>query len=425
VNTSSTPWRRLLVAGLALTFVVAACGGDDDAASDPTTDEADQPTGAPIALGVVYAETGRSASTYGIVDSVGTAWQDWVNSEMGGVGGHPVEVKFYDGASTGEGALAAANEAIADGVVGIIVQDSTAENAIAEAITTAGIPMIGGTSNGRPQDSGDAHWPNTYFTTAPSNPSAAVSSLLATKSAELGSFAAAVCSEVPACAEAGRLYTAVSPNLGVDYVGLVTVGAADPSYTAPCLELIGKDADVINLGLAPQTAVSLISECSLQGYDGAFGAIMNTVTAADFEDLGVRMIGGINGFPWWADAEPVQNFLDAFDTYGDGADVRNPSATTTWSALELFRAAMEDFGPAADADVTSASVIEAYHQIDGETLDGLLPKPISYVEEGYQPLVDCFWLFDMNDEGEFSTISAGESGNGASGDLQTSCFSLG
>lgn len=374
---------------------------------------------------MVFSDTGRSAPAYDTVDSVAAAWAEWVNTEMGGVNGHPVEVIAKDGLSTGEGALAAANELISEGVVGIIIEDSTAENAIAEAITAAGIPMIGGTANGRPSDSGEAHWPNTYFNTAPSNPSSAASTMLATAAAGLTKFSAAVCAEVPACAEAGGLYSAVAPGVGIEYVGLVTVGAADPSYTAPCLELIGLGAEVINLGLAPQTALSVVDECNIQGYEGAFAAGMNSVTAPAFEGVeGLRLIGGINGFPWWADAAPVEAFRTAIDTYGDGVDARNPSATTTWTALELFRKGMTDFGPAADADVTAADVIAAYHQISDETLDGLLPAPVSYVTEGFQPLIPCFWLFDMTD-GEFTTLSVGDTGNGVEGDLQSSCFSLG
>ena len=59
----------------------------------------------------------------------------------------------------------------------------------------------------------------------------------------------------------------------------MTVGAADPSYTAPCLELVNKGAEVINLGLAPQTGLAVIAECQLQGYEGAFSAGMNSITA--------------------------------------------------------------------------------------------------------------------------------------------------
>jgi branched-chain amino acid transport system substrate-binding protein len=459
--------RAALAAIATCSLLAAACGGDDDDATvEPAAESTDAPAasstedpaaesteesdgsvddstagstadstagatdgsgaadGTPIKIGLVYAETGRTASTYSMTDGVAKAWAQWVNEEMGGVNGHPVEIVAEDGLSTGEGAVAAAQKLIDEGVVGIVVQDSTAENAILETITAAGIPMIGGTANNRPVDSGDAHWPNTFFPTSPGNPATAAGPLLATSAAGLTSFSAAVCSEVPACAEAGGLYEAVGPGLGVEFEGLVTVGAADPSYTAPCLELVNLGAEVINLALTSQTAQSVISECQLQGFEGAFAATNNSVTAPDYESLDIRLIGAINGFPWWADAEPVQTFRDVNERYGDGDDVRNPSATNTWSALELFRKAMGDNGPAADAEVTAADVIGVYQNISGESLDGLLPAPADYVADGFQPGMDCLWLFEMQG-GEFSSLAVGDSGNGASGDLQSTCFQMG
>ena len=50
------------------------------------------PTGTPIKIGLVYSETGRTALTYGMTDGVANAWAEWVNTEMGGVNGHPVEI---------------------------------------------------------------------------------------------------------------------------------------------------------------------------------------------------------------------------------------------------------------------------------------------------------------------------------------------
>lgn len=381
------------------------------------------PTGTPIKIGIIYSETGRSALSYGTSDSAGTAWEEWVNTEMGGVNGHPVEVVPADGLSTGEGAAAAARELVErDGVVGVIIQDATAENAVSEYLSSAGIPMIGSSNTARPPDSGTTHWPNSYFVLSSSAPASSAASLLAAKAAGLGTFAAAVCSEVPACAENGRLYEATAPAVGVEYLGLVTVGAADPSYTAPCLELISLGSDVIHLTIAPTTALAMVDECRAQGYEGTFSAAGPTVVAEDFEAIeDLNFIGVITAFPWWADAEPVQQFRSAMEEYGDGTDVRNPAATSTWAALELFRAGMTDYGPAADAEVTGQTVIDAYHQIKGETLDGLLAAPLTFVTDGFQPLVPCFWLFSLTD-GEFVTTTLGASGNGMSGALQSSCF---
>lgn len=65
-----------------------------------------------------------------------------------------------------------------------------------------------------------------------------------------------------------------------------------------------------------------------------------------------------------------------------------------------------------------------YHTISGETLDGLLPQPITYTAEGAQPLVRCFWLLEL-EGGEFATLAVdGDSGNGAEGDLATRCFEM-
>lgn len=403
-------------------------GAETTEAGGETTEggEVEAPTGTPIKIGVIYAETGRTGTVYNTIDDVANAWAEWVNTEQGGVNGHPVEIVAVDDESTGEGAVAAARELVeSEGVVGVIIQDSAAEIATVDYLSQQGVPYLGGTANNRPIDGSGSEWPNTHFVTAPSNPGTAAGVLVAASTVGQQAFGATVCAEVPACAEAGQLYEPVAGGLGLEYVGLVTVGAADPSYTAPCLELIGKGADFINLGVAIDTGVRVVEECNLQGFEGVYGAVNNTVIAAQFEAIeGLRLAGVLNGFPWWADAPPVEAYLTALETYGGGVDGRNPSATSTWAALELFRKAMGEFGPDADAEVTPAEVVAAYQQVTDETLDGLLPAPLTFAAEGPQPYVPCFWLYDMQD-GEFSTVTSGESGNGASGDLQTSCFSLG
>src|SRR5690606_4032935 len=150
------------------------------------------------------------------------------------------------------------------------------------------------------------------------------------------------------CADAGQLYAALAPAFDVEYVGLVTVGAADPSYTAPCLELIGNGADNINLGVTSATGLSILEECELPGYEGTFSGATTTISAKDFEGVdGLHLVGMVNGFPWWSDDAPVQQFRDVVEEYGDGDDVRSPAGTSTWATLELFRKAMGERGPAA------------------------------------------------------------------------------
>ena len=114
---------------------------------------------------------------------------------------------------------------------------------------------------------------------------------------------------------------------------------------------------------------------------------------------GLRLVGALNGFPWWADAAAgADRTATSTSSTATATTSATPSATTTWSALELFRKAMGDNGPAADAEVTTADVIGVYQGISGETLDGLLPAPVTLRRPtASSPLSRCFWLFDMQD----------------------------
>lgn len=221
------------------------------------------------------------------------------------------------------------------------------------------------------------------------------------------------------------MYEASAGSFGLEYSGLVTVGAADPSFTAPCLALLNNGAEVINVAISPTVILPVVEECDSQGYTGAYMASGNSLVMKDLETLeGVTMMGLLTGFPWWADAEPAQQFRDVMADAGF-ADYETASATTAWAALELFRKAMTEFGPAADAEVTAADVIAAYHQIDGETLDGLLAQPITYTTEGPQPVIGCFWpmLYQNGEPGVLPTEAP--SGNGVEGDLKSLCTETG
>ena len=49
-------------------------------------------------------------------------------------------------------------------------------------------------------------------------------------------------------------------------------------------------------------------------------------------------------------------------------------------------------------------MIAAYDGIDGETLDGLLPQPMSFNANEPAPPVTCYWLAEYED-GEFTGSS--------------------
>lgn len=416
---STTGAPRTTTAGTAAPGSTAA---GSTAAGTTGAEPSGSATGTPVTIGVVYSETGRTGAAYNASDDVAKAWAEWVNTEKGGVGGHPVTIAAGDSLSTGEGAAGAGREVVeGSGAIAVVINDSTAETAMVQYLTDQGVPYIGGSANNRPRDGAGTPWPNLFFHQAPSSPTTSVTTMYVAAKDGQESFGAMVCSEVPVCAEADGLFSGLAGPLGIEYTGFVTVGAADPSFAAPCLELIGKGTTALNMGIAPATIRSVVDECQTQGFDGTYTSSYNSVVVSDLREIeGIRMIGGFNGFPWWADDPQVQQFRDVMDAAGF-TGYETPAATSTWAALELFRKVMNDDGPPADATVTSADVIALYQQISNETLGGLLPQPITYSADGPQPLVKCFWPF-LFEDGEVSTLTTDDpSGNGAEGDLKTIC----
>jgi branched-chain amino acid transport system substrate-binding protein len=227
---------------------------------------------------------------------------------------------------------------------------------------------------------------------------------------------------VPTCGSAATFYGEHAADFGLEYTPAVSASHSEPSYTSYCLAVTADGADVLALAFSPAAVVPIAAECQAQGFTGDISLPGNTIDAAALDEAGtVTMNGYVNGFPWFADDPQVELFREQMELTAPDADFRNPAATTTWASLELFRVALDATPPAADT-VTIDDVLAAYYALDGETLDGLLPGPVTYTEgDGPQPGMQCAWLVSY-DDGEFTILEEGESGNGASGDLHSWCY---
>ena len=141
----------------------------------------------------------------------------------------------------------------------------------------------------------------------------------------------------------------------------------------------------------------------------------STTNALVFEAADLPKVAGyVNGFPWWSEAAPVKTFRAAMAKYAPNTDYREPTSTSTWSALELFRKTMAN----APATVTKDDVLKAYWTVKNETLDGLLPKAATYTQGQPSNLLNCYWPYVYKD-GKFTqfVIDANSTGNGQTGDL--------
>jgi branched-chain amino acid transport system substrate-binding protein len=265
-----------------------------------------------------------------------------------------------------------------------------------------------------------------YFMLGATNPVSSAGGMIAAKANGATSIGLAYCAEVPACAQAQQLYGALAPQIpgGVTFAAGVPASATQPNYTAECLQLIDKKADWVQLGVSIGVGVKIANECQKQGYKGAFGASNQTLVAKPVETItpAVKFGGSITFFPWFAKSGPAKTFQDVMAKYAAGKDVGSVAATTMWTSLELFRKTMKT------APATSADVLKAYQGVTNETLDGLLPSPVSFSASKPSQPISCFWSVKWDGKawstitptGDLAALATGN--NGQTGDLASMCF---
>ncbi|WP_157901499.1 ABC transporter substrate-binding protein [Frankia sp. EI5c] len=393
-------------------FMFTACGSDDSSDSAAAAGL----TGTPVKIGMAVPLTGDTADTAKASVGVAKAWASWVN-EQGGLGGHPVEILSADSKASGQVMLAAMKRFVEDeNVSAVMIADTSAEGAVGEYLAGKNVPVVGA------QGFDTTLWsklPNFYSltTTFPTTLAGQVA-----VAAELGAkkFGVIVCAEVPACREAEKVFQPLVEKQSLEYTGLATVASADANFTAACLSQIQQGADFISINVKPAIAVRVMADCRQQGYKGYFGRNSSGFSQASDETVADTRSGvNLNAFPWWADAPAAKNFRDIMAKYDDDVDYRDSGSTATWTALELFRKALG--APA--GDVTRQSVTDAYSKISDETLDGLLPMPITFTAGQAAAKVPCFWLASYSagaDNPELLPVKT--AGNGASGDLASTCL---
>lgn len=404
---------RASIASLLVVAVTSGCGGTKTSAT--SSDSHSNLTKSEIKIGLMISKTGLAASSDKPGADVATAWQDWIN-DNGGIAGHPVKVVIADDKGDAPTALAGAKSLVADpGVLALTSQESNTETAVSAYLKTQDIAVVGATGYS------PAIWgvlPN-YFSTVPAGfPTDVLGQFLSAKAAGAKSWTAAMCAEVAACKAAEPLYAPGAAQQGLSYAGAFSVSSTAPSYTAECLKAIHSGADYIQIAFAPAAAKRMVADCKAQGYQGWFGASEGSVSADITTASGVRLAGGLQGFPWWTSDAPVKQYRDAMARYQPKADATNPSATSVWASLELTHKALAEVGD----NPTRQDVFTGLYGLHDEDLGGLLPQKMTYTKDKGAPQVLCLWLYKYENGTFSSAAQSGPSGNSvASGDLKTDC----
>lgn len=175
---------------------------------------------------------------------------------------------------------------------------------------------------------------------------------------------------------------------------------------------------------ASSVVLRMISDCSSQGYTGWYSVGQGVFNEKIYQQqVKGKVVAVISAFPWWSSAAPVEQYRQVMAKYNPGFNYESSPGSSTWATLQLFRTALS--GVTAKTNVTAASVFTAYYALHNETLDGLLPQPLNFTRGKPAPQVQCFWVlkWQPSDSSPITLPPAGKSGNGATGDLASTCSS--
>ena len=369
----------------AVALAAAACSATGSAATDTHG-----LTGTPIKIGVLANVSGPTGASEASATKVFQAWAAHTN-QAGGIGGHPVQVVVKDTKEDAPAAAAAARSLISDSSIAAVVAASTSTDAaVGSILADSGLPVTGGIGYNPTVWGKLKNWFG-LTTTFPQ-----VVNMQIASAQPVGGTAISVvaCAEEPACVAAVPLFEAAAKAAGKTYSGTMQVAAAAPNYTAQCLDLVNRKVNFVQLSISPAVGVRVVKDCQAQGYAGYFGSSASAISPTLYRTANIRLAGALNAFPWWADTAPVKAYRAAMSEQKvSDDDAGQPASTAMWASGELFKKALTPVAGKASDPVTRQMVLAAYGTVKGETLDGLLPQPITFTAGQPAPPVNCYWLY--------------------------------
>ncbi|WP_171064030.1 ABC transporter substrate-binding protein [Actinomadura soli] len=391
-----------ILAIVAMTATAAGCGGKDGVASGEETAS----TPGTVSIGVLVNASGPTTTGEESAPVILRAWADAVNA-AGGVAGHRVRMSIVDTKGDAPTATAAVQRMAHDkSVVAMALYDASTEGVVAGAITKVGIPVIGGMGYAPTVWGKSPDW----LPLTTSFPSVINMGMMLAK--EIGSTKTVfpVCAENSSCAAAGPVAEKASKALGMGYVGTLPLSVSAPDYTAACLKIKERGVDYVMLGLTTTASMRLVANCRTQGYNGKWGLFDGSVwpKVMKANDPGVPIQIALSAFPWFVDDAPVTAYRQMMTNRHVTENAwGTPHGTSAYATMQLFKKALEAARPSLSAQVTRKGVATAYGTIQNETLDGLLPQPVTFRPGRPQQPVNCYWLATY-EHGTFSGAELGK-----------------
>jgi branched-chain amino acid transport system substrate-binding protein len=362
-------------------------GAGSAAATGPT------PTGSPIKIGLIASLSGAQAPSSNQGATVAPAWADYVNKQLGGINGHPVQVIVKDDQGAPAPAAAAANDLISQHVAAILVGSDNLLPAYADAVVTAGIPLVSGTANSQPWYSKPGLFPTVtdVYSIVLAQAKVAKDVGHANKMAQL------YCAEIAACKESIPILEGAAKKLGMDITSLA-VSATATSYTAQCLALKQAGVDYAELNFSAGAAVKFVKDCQAQGFNPTWGVTQNALNVDFLKLSNFTSYGPAPAFPSSASSPAIDTYNMAMQKYAKDDNWKAGTAEMDYAGLVAIQNALA--GVSKTATVTAKDVTQDLYGIKNQTLNGLVPNPITFtqgkpVQPGSRP---CVYVVGVKDK---------------------------
>jgi branched-chain amino acid transport system substrate-binding protein len=343
---------KMLAGCAALAVVLSACSKPEE-----SSDTSGGLSGDPVVLGVQSQDTGASAypqSTYG---AEAAEW--YINNELGGIGGRPVELDICSGDGTPETGVNCANHFVTDDIPVVFdAYDQGSVGAMTPILGEAGIPIVGTLAGQGVAES--AEYGTAFYFSGPLETSAlGMVTVLADSGA---STAALAVNDLPS--SHGYVDALVKPlgkGVGLDVTAVYTT-IDNLNYQVLAQTELASDPDVAGVIALPEEACTgLVGALRQNGFEGT----MFAGSCSQFiEELGGDAAGAIVQPRLWVprsyDNAPseVQEELDAFATAMEAVGYEDEqSARSLYSFAGIINLAniLSDV----DGEITSATVLEA------------------------------------------------------------------
>jgi branched-chain amino acid transport system substrate-binding protein len=396
----------LLASTLAMALSLAACGST----TSTTSTSAGDPTGSksPIKIALIASLSGAAGPTYAIAARGFDARIKAQNAE-GGVKGHPIQEIVLDDQTSPTQVTTAVQQAISDGVVGIVA-DSPVFFLAAKYAQQAGIPVTGATAD-------STEWgtqPNTNMFPSDAgntNPDVPYTNLLGTffKShggTVVGTYGFGISpSSVHATYATAKASQAVGLKVGVMDT---SVQFGTQSFATEALAAKSAGVNALSTQMTIDSGLALLTDLRQDGVDPK---VVSFATGYDYTLIGSNVWDTAQGSyfstefrPWSAPNAGTQAMKAAFDRYEHYAPSQFPSFSEyqSWLGADLMILGLSKAG----ADPTPASTITALRATTAYNGNGIPAVTLNYkVNFGYNTKTECLWTLQAQKAG-FHLLSA-------------------